>query len=163
MRITIIAAVAQNGVIGRAGDLPWRLPDDLAQFKRRTLSKPIVMGRRTWESLRGPLRDRLNLVVTRRPEYEAKGAEIVGSLDAALARAKASGAEEVCIIGGGELYAEAIARADRLVITHVDASVDGDAFFPEIDFSGWRVIEEERHEADARHAYPFRIVVYERP
>ena len=162
MRVSLIAAIAQNGVIGVDGDLPWRLPDDLAQFKRHTLGKPVIMGRKTWESLRRPLPKRLNLVITRQPDYAAEGASVLGSLDAALGLARESGAEEAFVIGGAAIYAAALAFADRLVITHVDASVDGDTRFPDLDWSEWRPIEEEAHAVDERHPYPFRVVVYER-
>jgi dihydrofolate reductase len=160
MRISLIAAVAKNGVIGKDGALPWRLPDDMRQFKKHTLGKPVIMGRKTWESLRGKaLVDRLNIVVTRQKNYRAEGAVVVDGLDAALARADS---EEAFVIGGSELYAAALAHADRLVITHVDAELEGDAYFPAVDWSAWRPIEEQAHAADERHAHPFRIVVYER-
>jgi dihydrofolate reductase len=162
MRVSLIAAVAKDGVIGRDGDLPWRLPDDLAQFKRRTLGKPVIMGRKTWESLRRPLPNRLNLVITRQRDYRADGATVTGSLDAALEIAKRSGAEEAVVIGGAAVYTEALAIADRLVITHVDASVEGDTHFPEVDWGAWRALEEEAHPVDERHLHPFRVVVYER-
>ncbi len=162
MRIALIAAVARNGVIGREGTLPWRLPDDLKQFKARTLGRPVVMGRKTWESLKKPLAGRLNLVLTRQRGYVAPGAEVAGSFDEAIARAEREGAGEAWVIGGADLYEVALARADRLVITHVDAEVEGDARFPEVDWSRWRVVEEEAHPADERHAYAFTVRVYER-
>lgn len=161
MRVALIAAVAENGVIGRAGDLPWRLPADLKQFKARTLGHPVVMGRKTWESLRAPLAGRLNLVVTRNARYAAEGAEVVSSLEQAIARAEEVDGE-VWIIGGADLYAAALPLADQLVITHVQAEVEGDARFPEVDWSAWRLVEEEAHAADAKHAHAFRVAVYER-
>lgn len=162
MRVSLIAAVARNGVIGRAGKLPWRLPDDLKHFKRVTLGHPIVMGRKTWESLPGPLPRRPHIVVTRQKSYEASGTEVVHDLDEALALAARHDPDEVFVIGGGELYRAALPRADRLLITHVEADIEGDAFFPEVDWSAWRPVEEHTHPADARHAYPFRIATYER-
>ncbi len=161
MRLALIAAVARSGVIGRDGDLPWRLPADLKQFKARTLGRPVIMGRKTWESLRGPLPGRLNLVVTRQAGYVAEGAEVAASLEEAVARAERE-SDEAFVIGGADLYAAALPSADRLVITHVEADVEGDTRFPEVDWSRWRLLSEEAHPADARHAYPFRVAVYER-
>lgn len=160
MRVGIIAAVAENGVIGRSGDLPWRLPDDLKQFKARTLGSPMIMGRKTFESLPKLLPGRVHVVVTRNPRYEAEGAVVVHDLDAALARAEASGTAYV--IGGAELFRAALPRADFLVLTHVEAVVEGDTVFPPVDWSQWRAVEETHHDADAKHAYAFRVVVYER-
>ncbi len=163
MRVTVIAAVAENGVIGRDGDLPWRLSADLAQFKRRTLGHPILMGRKTWESLpRRPLKDRLNVVLTRQPGYVADGATVAADLDAALDAAQASGAEEAFVIGGESIYAAALPIADRLVITHVEASVEGEARFPPFDEGDWVAVEAGAHRADAKNEHAFRVVVYER-
>jgi dihydrofolate reductase len=155
--ISIIAAVAKNGVIGRDNALPWRLPADLAQFKQRTLDRTIVMGRKTFESLGRLLPRREHVVVTRDPEYRADGALVVHSIEEALARTG-----DVWVIGGAEIYRAALPRADRLVITHVDAEVEGDAHFPEVDWDDWRIVESESHAADEKHAYGFRVVVYER-
>ncbi len=162
MRIGLIAAIADNGVIGRDGDLPWRLPHDLKQFKARTLGKPMIMGRKTFESLPKLLPGRLHIVVTRDESYTAEGAAVVHGLDQALARAAEEETDEVFVIGGADLFAAALSRADFMVLTHVDAGVEGDTFFPAIDWTAWRPVGEEAHEADARHAHPFRVVVYER-
>lgn len=163
MKVTLIAAVARNGVIGRDGALPWRLPADLAQFKRRTLGHPVIMGRKTWESLpRRPLADRLNVVLTRSRGYAAEGAVVVLDLAAAIAAARASGAAEAFVIGGESIYAAALPIADELVITHVDATVEGDAAFPPIDAAAWRVVSREAHAADERHPHAFELVVYAR-
>jgi dihydrofolate reductase len=158
-RIAVVAAVARNRVIGRGNRLPWHLPDDLRHFKRLTLGRPIVMGRRTWESLPGLLPDRTHIVVTRDPAYRAQGAQVFHSLDAALA---AAGGEEVFVVGGAELYALALPRAVRLCLTLVDAEVEGDVFFPKIDPAQWREVAREAHAADERHAYPFAFVTMER-
>lgn len=158
-RIAVVAALARNRVIGRGNRLPWHLPDDLRHFKRLTSGRAIVMGRRTWESLPGLLPDRAHVVVTRDPAYRAQGAQVVHSLDAALA---AAGGEEVFVVGGAELYALALPRAVRLHLTLVDAEVEGDAFFPEIDPAQWREVAREPHAADERHAYPFAFVTLER-
>jgi dihydrofolate reductase len=158
-RIAVVAAVARNRVIGRGNRLPWHLPDDLRHFKRLTLGRPIVMGRRTWESLPGLLPDRTHIVVTRDRAYRAPGAQVVHSLDAALA---AAGGEEVFVVGGAELYALALPRAARLYLTLVDAEVEGDVLFPPIDPAQWREVVREPHAADERHAYPFAFVTVER-
>ncbi|MEC7522506.1 MAG: dihydrofolate reductase [Myxococcota bacterium] len=159
MTLSLVVAVAESGVIGRDGDLPWRLPDDLKHFRRATLGKTVIMGRKTWESLpSGPLKKRLNVVVTRQRGYAAEGALVVSSLREALA---AEGDEKV-IIGGASLYEEALPLVDTLHVTHVEADVEGDTFFPDVDWSGWEAVDETRHEADARHAHPFRVVTYRR-
>jgi dihydrofolate reductase len=158
-RVAIIAALARNRVIGRGNRLPWHLPDDLRHFKRLTLGHPIVMGRRTWESLPGLLPDRTHFVVTRDPGYRAAGAVVVHSLDAALA---AAGGDEAFVVGGAELYALALPRAARLYLTLVDAEVEGDVFFPPVDPAQWREVAREPHAADERHAYPFAFVTMER-
>jgi dihydrofolate reductase len=154
-RLSIIAAVAENGVIGRAGGLPWRLPDDLRRFKELTMGKPVVMGRRTWESLRRPLPGRQNIVVSRNLNYAACGAEVCSSLDAALARA--GEAAEIFVIGGASLYAEALPRAQRLYLTEVHASVEGDAFFPAWDRNQWVETSAMYHPIDAHHPIAFTL------
>ena len=160
MKRSLVVAVARNGVIGRDNRLPWKLPKDLAYFKRVTMGHPIVMGRRTWQSIGRPLPGRDNIVVSRNPAFEAPGATVVTSLDAAWRAA--GNAEEVCVIGGTSLFAESLPIADRIHLTEVDAVVEGDTFFPEFDRGQWVEREVERHAADERHAYPFRIVVLER-
>lgn len=144
MEISVIAAVAADGCIGRGGELPWRIPADLRRFRQLTLGKPVIMGRKTWESLpRRPLDGRLNIVLTRRPGT-LDGATAVASLDAALAVAAASGAAEAAVIGGGEVYALAMPLATRLFLTEVGVSVDGgDAFFPPWRRSDWTELSHE--------------------
>jgi dihydrofolate reductase len=156
--VSLVVAVAQNGVIGRDGDLPWRLPDELKHFRRVTRGKAVLMGRRTWESLpQRPLRGRLNVVLTRRPDYVAEGATVVADLEAGLAAAADAGLE-AAVIGGASLYAEALGRADVLYLTRVEAEVAGDVLLPPIDLDGgWTLEEEERHPADDRHAHAFRM------
>ncbi|MBO6784027.1 MAG: type 3 dihydrofolate reductase [Alphaproteobacteria bacterium] len=152
--LTLIVAVADNGVIGRDGGLPWRLPGDLAHFKATTMGKPIVMGRKTWESLGRPLPGRDNIVVTRDPAYVADGAAVAADLDAALAAAGDAG--EVMIIGGAEIYALALPRADRIHLTRVHASPEGDTHFPDLDLDRWREVAREDHDADGDSpAYSF--------
>jgi len=142
MEIVLVAAVAENGVIGRAGGLPWRLKSDLQQFRALTTGKPIVMGRRTWASLARPLPHRTNIVVTRDPAFTAPGAVVTTSVAVALAVARGDAlrrnADAIMVIGGGDIYAQAMPLATRLEITHVNARPDGEAVFPAIDPAVWR-------------------------
>lgn len=163
MRIRLVVAVAENGVIGRGGGMPWRLSTDMRRFKATTMGKPVVMGRKTWESFpKRPLPGRHNIIVTRDPAYAAEGAQTAGSLDAALARARAAGAQEVCVIGGGEIYAAALPLADSLDVTHILAEIDGDTHFPAIDPAVWRVVSSEDFPVGEKDSHPTRHVVYER-
>ena len=152
--------MSRNRVIGRENRLPWRLPADLAHFKRVTMGHPVVMGRRTYESIGRPLPGRSNIVVTRNPDYVAPGCTVVPSLEAAYAAA--GDAEEVCVIGGTSIFAAALPTADRIHLTEVEADVEGDTFFPAFDRSQWRETEIARHGVDDRHQYPLRIVRLER-
>jgi len=160
MRRSLVVAVARNGVIGRDNRLPWRLPDDLAYFKHVTMGHPVVMGRRTWQSIGKPLPGRTNIVVTHDPAFQAPGCVVAHSLEEAWRAAE--GADEVCVIGGTSLFAETLPLADVIHLTEVEADVPGDTYFPEFDRAAWRETEIARHAADARHAYPFRIVRLER-
>ena len=158
--ISIIVAASTNNAIGIRGDLPWRLSDDLKHFKSVTMGKPIVMGRKTWDSIGRPLPGRQNIVITRQAGYVAEGCDVVASLAEA---AEAAGDEnEIMVIGGSEIYSLALPLADRLYMTRVHAAVDGDAFFPEIDATEWRLIDEEHHEADERNEHPYSFRVFER-
>ena len=162
MELFLIAAVARDGAIGRAGTMPWHLPQDLAHFKRTTLGCPVVMGRKTWESLPPrfrPLPGRRNVVVTRNAAWKADGAEAASSLDAALERLRE--AERVFVIGGGELYAQALPRADGLVLTEVDIDVpDADTHFPFWDRGAFTEAARESHADGA--PWPYHFVRYER-
>ncbi|MDY7107407.1 MAG: dihydrofolate reductase [Planctomycetota bacterium] len=160
MIVTIIAAMSENRIIGRAGALPWRLPADLKRFKSLTTGHTVIMGRRTYESIGRPLPDRRSIVVTRDAGYRAEGVVVVLSLEDALQQVADD--EEVFIIGGGEIYRHALPVADRLELTILHAEVEGDTRFPALDFKDWTLIGEERHEADDRHAYPFTFRRYER-
>ena len=160
MRRSLVVAVAANGVIGRDNQLPWKLPDDMAYFKTVTMGHPVVMGRRTWESIGKPLPGRLNIVVTHRPDFAAPGCHVVHSLPEAWHAA--ADAPEVSVIGGTTLFEETLPIADRIHLTEVQAEVPGDTFFPPFDRRQWRETEVSRHGVDARHAYPFRIVVLDR-
>ncbi|HET9651986.1 MAG TPA: dihydrofolate reductase [Usitatibacter sp.] len=157
---SLVVAVARNGVIGRDNQLPWRLPADLAYFKRVTMGHPVIMGRRTYESIGKPLAGRTNIVVTHNPNYEAPGCIVVNSLK--VAWEAAGEADEACVIGGTMLFAESLPMADRIHLTEVEADVEGDTYFPPFDRGQWVEQEVARHPADARHQYPFRIVVLER-
>lgn len=152
--VTLIAAVAENGCIGASGTLPWYLPEDLAHFKARTMGAAVLMGRKTWESLPlkfRPLPGRTNIVITRQPRYDVPlGVHVYPSLDAARAAHPS-----VFVIGGAEIYATALPLADRLEITHVHRTVEGDAFFPSIDPAQWREVERDNHEG-------YSFVTYER-
>jgi dihydrofolate reductase len=157
---SLVVAIASNGVIGRDNRLPWKLPADLAYFKQVTMGHPVVMGRRTYQSIGKPLPGRLNIVVSRNRELVAPGCVVVDSLDAAW---KAAGdAPEVSIIGGTALFEETLPIADRIHLTEVQADVPGDTYFPAFDRSQWRETEVARHATDERHAFAFRIVVLDR-
>ncbi len=164
--VSIIVAAAENGVIGRDNDMPWRLSTDLKRFKALTLGKPVIMGRRTWESIGRPLPGRPNIVVTRDKGFQAEGATTVGSLDEAVALgcklAVEVGAEEVCVIGGGEIYAQALPLADRVHLTRVLAEIDGDTRFPEIDPNLWQAVSQEDVPAGDKDSHPTRYFVYEK-
>lgn len=162
----MIWAMAENRVIGRDNGLPWRLPDDLKHFMRTTMGKPVVMGRKTFESMKSPLPGRANIVVTRDGSWHRTGAEVTHCLDDAVAcaqqRATENGVDEIMIIGGAEIYKLGLPLADRLYITLVHANVEGDVVFPDFDLSDWTMIEEEKHAADERHDHAFTIAVYQR-
>lgn len=161
--LILIAALDRNRAIGRGNVLPWHLPDDLKRFKALTLGKPVLMGRKTAESLGRALPKRRNLVLTRSGQTPFDGMEAVASLDEARAFAAADGADALCVIGGGELYALALPFASRLYLTHVDTIVeDADAFFPAFDAADWRVLSREAHATDDRHVFAFEFVDYVR-
>ena len=163
MSVALVVAIAENGVIGREGGLPWRLSTDMKRFKAVTMGKPVIMGRKTWESIGRPLPGRRNVVITRNAGFVAEGAECVPSLDAALALAGAGQAGvEVCVIGGGEIYRQALPMADILHVTHVHAALDGDAFFPPIDPEMWAEVSREAVPAGEKDVYATSYVVYQR-
>lgn len=159
-RISVIAALAKNRVIGIENRLPWRLPEDLAHFKALTLGHPILMGRKTFESLGRPLPGRTNVVITRNPDYRPEGCLVAASIPAAIALC--GEADEVFFIGGAELYAQAIPLADRLYLTEVDIEAVGDARFPDYDPGAFREISRESHSGKKGDALEFDFVVYER-
>ena len=165
-RIALFVAIAENGVIGREGGLPWRLSSDLKLFRKLTMGKPLIMGRKTFVSLGKPLDRRDNIVTTRDKSFVAEGAIIVHSLDEAIARAQdcadRRGVGEIVVIGGAAVYQEALPRANRIYLTRVHAAVTGDVTFPHIDWSQWRQVLSEAHEKSPRDAYPFTFSVMER-
>ena len=158
--ITLIAALTRNRVIGRDNRLPWRLPADLRFFKQTTMGKPLLMGRRTWESIGRPLPGRRMIVLTGDSDYAAPGCTVVHSLDAALT---AGGpVPEIMVIGGASLYVQTLSLARRLYLTRIEADLPGDAWFPEWDPGDWGLKWEEIHPADADHAWPYRFQRWER-
>lgn len=160
MRITLIAAVSENGVIGRGNALPWHLPADLQRFKQLTLGHAVVMGRKTWESIRRPLPHRRNIVLSSSPGFHPVGATVVPTFGAAIEAAR--DLAELFAIGGSRVFEVALPLTDRLEITRVHASVPGDAFFPKLDLSEWKLVAEERHPADEQHAHPYSFLTYDR-
>lgn len=158
--LAMIAALAENRVIGLDNHMPWHLPADLKHFKATTLGKPIIMGRKTWDSLGRPLPGRLNIVVSRQPGLQLQGAEVFGDLDAALERADAwareQGVEELMLIGGAQLYDQALPMAERLYLTRIDLLPQGDAFFPEWSVDEWRCVSRDPHpSAEQAPGYSF--------
>jgi len=158
--LSMVVAAAENGVIGQGNALPWHLPDDLKYFKALTLGKPVIMGRRTHESIGRPLPGRVNLVVSRQPGLSIAGCCVVDSMAAALAAA--GSVPEAVLIGGAQLYREALPAVDRIHLTRVHARVPGDAFLPELPAAQWRETVVARHAADERHAHAFTFVTLER-
>jgi len=157
-RIFLVAAVAANGIIGAGGKLPWHIPEELKHFKRLTLGHPIIMGRRTWESLKGPLPQRENIVVTRTPGYEAPGAAVANSLGAALAMC--TGEPVVFVIGGTQLFEESLPIAAGMVLTEIQRDYQGDTSFPAWDRAQWRESQREAHTAEDGTRFDF--VLYEK-
>ena len=158
--ISIIVAIARNGIIGGDNRLLWHISEDLRRFKALTTGHPVVMGRKTWESLGRPLPGRTNVVLTRQPDFAPEGAVVVHSLEEAVRMFPPQ--EEVFIIGGGELYAQALPLADRLYITTVEADYEGDVRFPEWDQSQWQLTSRELHERGEKFEHPFEFVDYAR-
>ena len=159
-RLSLIVAVAKNGVIGADGRIPWHLPAELKIFKTATMGHHMIMGRRTWESINRLLPGRTTVIVTRRADYEVPGAIIAHSLDAAIAACK--GDDEIFVIGGADLFRLALPHADRLYVTVVDIEPEGDTIMPEIEWSEWRVVSSTASVPDERNPLPFRYSVYER-
>ena len=160
MKISIIVAMGANRVIGHDNRLPWHLPADLKHFRQITMGKPLLMGRRTWESIGRPLPGRISIVITRDGGYEAEGCIVVHSVDAALRAAQ--GHDELMLIGGEQLYRQLLPQADTLYVTLVDGEFPGDAFFPELDQSEWREVERRDHAPDEKNAQTCSFLRLER-
>lgn len=166
MKLSLIVALAENRVIGRDNKLPWYLPNDLQYFKKVTMGKPIIMGRKTFDSIGKPLPGRTNIVITRQEGYQPDNVKVVNSLATAKALAESicliEGQEEAMIIGGAEIYRLALAECDRLYLTLVHAEVEGDAFFPECDMASWKEVAREDYPAQEPNPYDYSFVVYEK-
>jgi dihydrofolate reductase len=163
MRLSIIAALASNNVIGRNNQIPWRLSTDLKRLKALTMGHHIIMGRKTFDSIGRPLPGRVNVVITRQSEYAPEGIVIVHSLEEAIQLAASAGDEEAFIAGGTEIYQQALHRADRMVLTRVHAEVEGDTFFPDFDdVSEWNLTDAEHFDADEKNEHPFSFLTYDR-
>jgi len=158
--ISLVVAMARNRVIGQGGRMPWHLPADLRNFRKLTMGKPIVMGRKTFESIGKALPGRRNIVVTRQRNYQARDCHVVNSLERALTENRAC--REVMIIGGAEIYSLALPRADRIYLTLIDCELEGDATFPELDQTQWQQKERIDHPADHENAYAFSFMVLDR-
>ncbi|MFC5467593.1 dihydrofolate reductase [Cohnella suwonensis] len=159
MTVTLIAAVASNGVIGNNNELIWRLSADMKFFKQQTIGKPVLMGRKTFESLGKPLKDRTNIVMSRTLKEAPDGCELVGSLDEALSR---YAGEPLMIIGGAEIYAQSLKHADRLLLTEIGQSFKGDAYFPSFDRGEWKLVSRTEGQQDDKNALPYAFCAYER-
>jgi dihydrofolate reductase len=166
LKLSLIVAMSCNGVIGRDNRLPWHLPEDLKHFRKVTLGKPVVMGRKTWESIGRPLPGRTNIVISRRPGYSAEGAHVVASLEDALSLAehvaRESEAAEVLVIGGEEIYRLALPHANRLYVTEVDAEIEGDAHFPDWVREDWVEVRRENPPGATAGELDYSFVVYDR-
>jgi dihydrofolate reductase len=160
MKLSIIVAMSRNRVIGRHGELPWKLSADLQRFKRLTMGHPIIMGRKTFESIGRPLPGRRSIVISRRPNYQVEGAQTAANLQEAILAAQ--DADESFVIGGGEVYSQALPLAERLYVTAVETDSEGDAFFPQLNERQWRLVEETTHPADERNLFPMRFLILDR-
>tara|TARA_R110000787_G_scaffold19570_4_gene58573 strand:- start:312 stop:800 length:489 start_codon:yes stop_codon:yes gene_type:complete len=158
--LSMIVAHANHRVIGKNNDMPWHLPADLAYFKKTTLGKPIIMGRKTFQSIGRPLPGRKNVVISRDDSFQADGVEVVNSVDAALALV--SDSKEVMVIGGGAIYQHCLAAAQRLYITHIDATIEGDTYFPEYDLKVWKKLSSDIRPSDEKNQYSLDFSVYEK-
>jgi dihydrofolate reductase len=166
MKVALIAAFAQNLVVGINNSLPWHLPEDLKYFKRTTSGKAIIMGRKTYESIGRPLPNRTNIVVTRNPDFKAEGVVTVMSLEAGIKHAEnvnlINGIDEVMIIGGAAIYQASLPMADRLYLTHVHANVEGDAYFPTVNFDQWKEVGREDFKKDESNPYDYSFSIYDK-
>lgn len=162
MIISLIVAAANNNAIGKNGQMPWHLPGDMKHFKNITWGMPVIMGRKTFESLGKALPGRKNIVITRQTNWNADGAVIVKNLEDALFVAKQTDAKEVFVIGGGEIYRLAFEKTKRIYLTRVKAEPEGDTFFPQLDPKEWRLVNQQDHDADEKNKYAYSFQVWER-
>jgi dihydrofolate reductase len=165
MIISLIAALSKNRVIGKNNDLPWHLPDDMKYFMQTTKGHHVIMGRKNYQSIPEkfrPLPNRVNVVVTRQPDFDAPGSTLVHSMEKALEVARENHEPEVFIIGGAEIYHQGFALANRLYLTEIDADIEGDTFFPTFNKNEWKEVSRMHHSTDERHKFSFDFVVYER-
>ena len=162
MIISFIAAVSENNVIGKNNQLPWHLPSDMKYFKNKTWAMPVIMGRKSFEALGKPLDGRTNIVITRQDDWKASGAVVVHSIDQAIVEATKLDAKEIFIIGGAEIFAAALPSADRIYLTRIHQNFDGDAFFPELDITEWKLVSNKDQAADEKNKYAHSFQVWER-
>lgn len=163
MTLSVVAALADNNVIGRDNRLPWHMPADLKRFKELTLGHHVIMGRKTFDEIKKPLPGRINVVITRRVDFSPDGVAVARSIDEAIAKAEAAGDPEIFVIGGAEIFSQLLHRADRMHLTRVHAEPEGDTFFPEFDdVNEWELVDTEHFEADAKNPHPYSFLTYER-
>lgn len=162
MRLSLIAAVSDNGIIGRGEELPWRLSADLKRFKSLTMGHHIVMGRKTFASIGRPLPGRTLVVISRQPHFLAESVQTATSLEAAIEIARAAGDSEVFVIGGGEIYRQAIDIVERMYLTRVHAAIEGDVYFPPVIFDDWQLVAESQHDADEKNEYDTTFQIFNR-
>lgn len=162
MKISLVVAAASNNAIGKEGTMPWHLPNDMKHFKNITWGMPVIMGRKTFESLGKPLAGRKNIVISRQPGWNAAGTIVVKSIDDALFVASQADANEVMVIGGGEIYKALYTKASRIYLTRVEAEPEADTFFPAIDPEQWYLVNQQNHEADEKNAYNYSFQTWER-
>lgn len=157
---SIIAAKSNNNVIGKENDLVWHMPADLKFFKNTTKGHYVIMGRKTFESMNGPLPNRIHIIITHNPDYQAEGCFVVGDIEKAFQIAQKNQQDEVFILGGAEIYRQTIDKADKMYITEIKSTFDGDAFFPEINTNTWKESKREEYKADEKNPYPYAFVEY---
>ncbi len=162
MIICLVVAAASNNAIGKDGSMPWHLPNDMKHFKNVTWGMPVIMGRKTFESLGKVLPGRRNIVISRQDDWNADGAIVVKSIEEALNKAIETDAKEIMVIGGGEIYKLLFQQAKRIYMTRVDAEPEGDTFFPSIDLNEWKLVSQKNHEADAKNAFNYSFQTWER-
>ena len=162
MLISLVVAAASNNVIGKQGIMPWHLPNDLKHFKNVTWGMPVIMGRKTFDSLGKVLPGRKNIIITRQDNWKADGAVTVKSMDDALFLAKQTDAREVMVIGGGEIFKIIFDKSNRIYLTRIEAQPEGDTFFPAIDPKHWHLVSQKKHESDEKHAYNYAFETWER-